>query len=124
MAAAIAAIIAAVIGAAVTIGTTVANNQDIEAANEEGLRLANQSREDQQEITTNNMKIANMNAELQKSRLGFEVGEAARNREERAEDKSYVKRQNYLANSMNMVNQNQAMRESLLNIWPGLNTQR
>lgn len=124
MAEAIIAIIAAVVGAAVTIGTTVANNQEIQEANEEGLRLANQSREDQQEITTNNMKIANMNAELQKSRLGFEVGEAARNREERAEERSYNRRQTYFANAMNMVNQNQIMRDSLLNIWPGLNTQR
>ena len=121
---AIAIIIAAVVGASVTIGTTVANNQDIAEANEEGFKLANQSREDQKEITTNNMKIANMNAELQKGRLGFEVGEAARNREERAQDKSYAKRQNDFANSVNMVNQNQAMRDSLLNIWPGLNTQR
>lgn len=112
---AVGAIIGAVVVAGTAITGAIVNSQEVDAANQLGLQLANKSRDDQLKVQKEKEKMDKWGMKFQEKQLGFQRSEARKGRKERKEEREYVKRQNTMSNTMGMVNQNAQLRSVFMN---------
>lgn len=114
---AIATIIGAIIGAGAGIAQSTISSRDAQEANDEALRLANIQRQDtlNAQAATDQMNRLTLRQRRREFQWGKE--EAEKGRAERAEERGYGRRQQFLGNTLGMVNQNAAMRSNLVNLF-------
>lgn len=111
---AIGAIIGAIIAGGTAIGVSVAQSKRAKDANQEGLQLANIKRNDDKKITEANEKMNRWNRRFTEKQFSYQKGEAKKDRAERSEQKGYDRSQQWLGNSLALVNTNPAMRDSFI----------
>lgn len=110
-------IISAIIAAGGILVSTLLNNAAVEDANQEGLRLANISRNDKLKLEADNKKLSETELRLRKKRLGYEREAELFGRAERAEERGYVRRERFFDKQIGLLNRNDAMRNQLVNVW-------
>lgn len=116
---AIGAIIGAVIAAGAAIVGGVVNSQEVDKANQIAMQMHNQQRQDQKKVDDYKkkmnkweMRLAEQNAKFERGRWKKEFEQGVK---ERAEDRGYTKRQNFVNNNLNMVNQSAQLRSVFMN---------
>jgi len=112
---AIAAIIGAVVAAGAAITGAVINAQDVDEANKIGLQTYNLEREDRLKNEAEQKKINSFSMGMEKKKFAQNRKEFRQGVKERETDRQYGRRQNTMANTMNMVNQNAQLRSVFMN---------
>jgi len=113
----LAMIIAAIVAATGLTTSTVLNNAAVDDANEQGLKLANISRQDQLRREQEQNRLSQASLRLQKKQLKFQRETELFGRKERAEEKGYVRRERQFDKQLGLINRNDAIRNQLVSVW-------
>ena len=108
-------IIGAIIAAGTAIVGGVINSAEVDEANRIGMQMHNQQRQDALKLQKKQDQINAYEMRMGKKRLAFDKEQFKQGVKERAEDRGYAQRQNYMANNINMVNQSAQLRSVFMN---------
>ncbi len=111
--------VATIIGAVIAAGTAIVggiiNSQEVDEANKIGMQMYNQERQDKLALQKKQDQMNRFNQRMARKQFKFQEKQFEQGVKERAEDRGYAKRQNYMTNNLNMVNQNAQLRSVFMN---------
>lgn len=110
-------IIGAIISAAGGVAGGIFTSQDVEAAQNEARRLANMKRDDELKWKNTQERLSKSKLRLEQKRLGFQREAELFGRKERGLERGMLAREKSVANTMGLINSNQAMRGNFLNFF-------
>lgn len=112
---AIGTILGAVIAAGAAIIGGVVNSQEVDEANQIAMQMHNQQRQDQKKVDDYKKTLNRFDMRMAKKQFKLQEKQFEQGVKERAEDRGYTKRQNFVNNNLNMVNQSAQLRSVFMN---------